>query len=128
MQVNCHYIMIIFNLYYIINYVIISVNFVCFLVILLRISSVRKVKNSEVSYTVKVTAVCSSGQGVSIRLDATKTSLQVVESTQGHLQCPQFVKGKTYGVAVNQVSSSADLQELKVTKSFYVEETMTCPS
>ena len=98
------------------------------LVVLVRVSSARKEKNGDVSYTVKVAAMCSSAQGVSIPVDATKTSLLVVESTQGRLQCPQFVKGKTYGVAVNVVSSSADLLELRVNKSFYVEEATVCPS
>ncbi|XP_062498816.1 sushi, von Willebrand factor type A, EGF and pentraxin domain-containing protein 1-like isoform X2 [Corticium candelabrum] len=97
-------------------------------VVLVRVSSARKEKNGDVSYTVKVAAMCSSAQGVSIPVDATKTSLLVVESTQGRLQCPQFVKGKTYGVAVNVVSSSADLLELRVNKSFYVEEATVCPS
>ena len=81
----------------------------CVLVVLVCFSFIRKDKNSEVSYTVKVTSVCSSAQCAAIAVDATKTTLLVVESTQGRFHCPQVVKGKTYGVAVNLVSSSPDL-------------------
>ena len=62
--------------------------------------------------------MCSSAQGASIPVDAAKTRLLVLESTQNQTRCPQFVKGKTCGVAVNLLSSSADLVELRVNRSF----------